>query len=62
MVEFFIMPNSLVDVINFDNGIIEIPSIKTVNGNLHQRINQRHNIKRMEEFLTKDPMNKDNCA
>ena len=40
----------------FDNGILRMPSIKTVDGeNIHQRINQRYEIKRMEEFLSKHP-------
>lgn len=39
------------------NPTLEIPSIKTVKGNLHQRINQRHKIKQLEMFLENHPMN-----
>lgn len=39
----------------FKNGVFIVPSVKTAEGPLHERINQRADIVQAREFLDKHP-------
>lgn len=49
-------------VVTFKNGILEIPSLKSVKGNLHERINKRFKIVMLRDFMKYHPMNGSNYA
>jgi hypothetical protein len=43
-------------IIKFDNGTFKIQSIKSVCGNIHERINKRSDIVMLRNFMENHPL------